>query len=306
VKGKIAGRMFLVVGLILLILLLAGCGTGMKTAEQATGSAGGDAGRASNAVDQSKVPGMDTALAAVGDPYQPRKVIRNAEMGLEVEELPVASRLIEERVDQLGGLVADASSWGSGKGERRGEMTIRIPSHRFAAFLLELETWGEMKNRRIFTQDVTEEYLDLESRAVNLERQEERLRQILDQAKTVEEILRVERELERVRGEIETIKGKLRYLKDRVDYSTIRLNLWERKPGAVISANNLEGVWGRSVNALINSVNGILAFMGNLTVFLFALFPVAVLLLAAALAGRLVYRRVLPRLRPAERDRGSS
>ncbi|MEW6660851.1 MAG: DUF4349 domain-containing protein [Bacillota bacterium] len=190
----------------------------------------------------------------------------------------------------MGGIVADTSFASTEHGSGRASMVLRVPSDKYALVLGEIEELGTVKYRRTYTNDVTKEYLDLEARITNLTRQEERLREILSQAKNVEEVLRVEKELERVRGEIEAATGRLKYLKDRVSYSTINLSLIALdKHMIAVNTKNL-GVFERSVRSFISSINLVIRTGGDLIVFFSGFLPLLVLIIPLGLLGRKFYR----------------
>jgi hypothetical protein len=73
--------------------------------------------------------------------------------------------------------------------------------------------------------DVTKQYVDLQSQLTNLEATRARIQDFLKDAKTVDEALRINQELSNVEGQIEQIKGQMNYLSDRSAYSTITINL---------------------------------------------------------------------------------
>jgi hypothetical protein len=83
--------------------------------------------------------------------------------------------------------------------------------------------------------DVSDQYVDLQSRLRNLEATEAQIRTFLDKAKTVKEALEVNQELSEVTGEIEEIKGKLNYLKERAAYSTITVQLEPEVPTPTVT-----------------------------------------------------------------------
>lgn len=278
--------------LIILIAVLAGCGGNQKAAQRATSAPASYGDKAEyikegSAQDRGgSVGGVALAAEIVG--FHDRKVIKNAEVNLEVTDLVETTRRLEIRVESLGGLVADGSLSGYEKGHGNANMTLRVPADKFGILLAEILEMGKVLSKRTYTDDVTKNYLDLEARVTNLKRQEERLLQILAQAKTVEDILKVEREIERVRGQIEANTGELNFLKDRVQYSTINLSLRAVPEEQVkVQAKDLEGVWQRSLKALVGSINGLLSFGGTLVVFLFGFFPIAVVL---AVVGALAWR----------------
>lgn len=78
--------------------------------------------------------------------------------------------------------------------------------------------------------DVTDQYVDLESRLRNLEATEIRIRAFLDKAVTVEEALQVNQKLADITAQIEQVKGQMNYLKDRSAYSTITVHLSPEVP----------------------------------------------------------------------------
>ena len=84
---------------------------------------------------------------------------------------------------------------------------------------------GRVLKREVQAQEVTEEYVDLRSRQRNLEREEQRLLELMQRAGRVPDLLTVEQEVARVRGEIETTTGRLRYLENRIAFSTIGVQL---------------------------------------------------------------------------------
>ncbi|MEM3027728.1 MAG: DUF4349 domain-containing protein [Candidatus Bathyarchaeia archaeon] len=155
-----------------------------------------------------------------------RMVVRTASVSLEAPDVVLAVRQIEALATSFGGYVVQ-SNLGNQSGSRWGYVSFRVPATRFLEALEALKAYGSIKERRIQNQDVTEQYVDLDSRLRNLERQEGRLLEILAMAKTVSEVLEVERELERVRGEIERLTGQMNYLRQSVEMSLIQVYLTE-------------------------------------------------------------------------------
>ena len=82
-------------------------------------------------------------------------------------------------------------------------------------------------------EDVTDQYVDLQSQLTNLEATRDRIKSFLDQATTVDEALRINQQLSDVEAQIEHIKGKMNYLSDRSAFSTITINLEPDLPPVV-------------------------------------------------------------------------
>jgi hypothetical protein len=77
------------------------------------------------------------------------------------------------------------------------------------------------------TQEVTEEWVDLESRLRSLRATETRIQALYEKAQRLDEIYSVQRELTSVRGQIEQIEGRKRALETRSAMATITLQLRE-------------------------------------------------------------------------------
>jgi len=79
-------------------------------------------------------------------------------------------------------------------------------------------------------EDVTDQFVDLQSQLDNLTATRDRIRTFLEQAKTVEESLRVSQELSVIEAQIEEIQGRMNYLKDRSAFSTITVTIEPELP----------------------------------------------------------------------------
>jgi hypothetical protein len=90
------------------------------------------------------------------------------------------------------------------------------------------KTAQKIESKNISALDVTEEFIDIEARIKTKKELENRYKELLKQAKKVEEILEIEREIGSLRSEIESAEGRLNYLKDRVSLSTLTVVFYEK------------------------------------------------------------------------------
>ncbi len=272
------------------ILLLAGCGaaqenaqnTAYESAQMSSGRSTGEEDAGSDDVSSTSYKARDNGTAFYGNEVIESKVIKNAELTLSVKDLPGTIKKIEEKARQAGGVVAESQVVAYKDNRHGGFVNVRIPGPKFYNFLNEVEKLGEVENKRTYTNDVTKEYIDLNSRIVNLERQEKRLREMLDGAQKVEDILKIEKELERVRGELENLKGELRYLQNKIDFSTIKINLKEIWPPKTQLATGWRDIGSRSLQAFLNNFNMLVRFTANSFVFVFGALPILLPLAAIA------------------------
>lgn len=163
-----------------------------------SGGAGTPAGPAATTTDA--VP-ADTAL-----------LIYTAVLTVAVLHVEEQQTALQQLAESVGGHLArrDARS-----------IVVRIPVRRFHEVLRATEAAGDVLDRQVETQDVSEEFRDTTIRLRNLEVMRTRLETLLTQASNVNDALAVEREMQRVTDEIERLRGRIRYLEDQISYSTI-------------------------------------------------------------------------------------
>jgi len=221
--------------------------------------------------------GAEESVVDIAAEFAQRMVVFMAEIELEVADVNSALDEIQSLTEACGGFIAKVSTR-----EGVGAMTIRVPQLSFLDVISEVEALGEVQQRDVKGEDVTEDYVDLGARLSNLEMQEERLVEILGMCTSVEEVLKVEAELERVRGSIEGVTGQIQYLESRVELATITALL--REP-AERQARLLPQVdWGGPMSAGLQALTTIL--QGLLTIVV-ALGP----FVAIGAATLYVYRR---------------
>ena len=108
-------------------------------------------------------------------------------------------------------------------------LNIRIPAQYFDSILSGIASQiSKFDSKEIRVSDVTEEFLDIESRLKNKKELEKRYLEIFQQAKSVEDILNVERELGKLREEIEATEGRLNYLSNQVSFSTLSVSFYKK------------------------------------------------------------------------------
>lgn len=113
---------------------------------------------------------------------------------------------------------------------REGNITVRVPIARYSSFVEAAKKEGELVNESEVASDITREYIDLNARLRNLQREETRLLQIFDSAKTVKDMILVENELRRIREEIESLTAQKKHLEESSSYALISFNLQKALP----------------------------------------------------------------------------
>jgi len=196
-------------------------------------------------------------------PVQERMVIYNAYISLESSDIEGRLSKIRQLAQSYGGYVAGSSRSSYGT-QATAEISIRIPKDRFHAAVQEVETYGKVLDERTTSEDVTQQYIDLKARLENLQKQEQRLREILEVAKTVDEILRVESELGRVRGEIDSLQGQINYLEGNVEMSLISVSLIEPAPPFTPPGMDWAETFETAIRGLFTIVRGLVILVVSL------------------------------------------
>ena len=242
--------------------LIAGCSGGADTAspgsgggraaEDAYGESAPAAGGSASAGGGGAVPGSD--IPAVGP-----TVIKTADVEVEVEADGFAAAM--PQVTQLavkhGGFVV--SSTRHGEEARSGIVTFRIPADRFEAALDEIRSIGHVTEETVGGQDVGQEFVDLEARLRNLQAQETVLLRLFDDAASVADTIRIQNELSGVQLDVEQIEGRLRYLRDQTSLATITVALAEE---GVSAPGRFAGAFGDAIDGLLAILAGLVVFLG--------------------------------------------
>ena len=162
-------------------------------------------------------------------------IIKSAEMRLLVEDSDQAIDRVTQVVDDTGGYIISSRVWNQahydGKNYKYATVTIGVPVESFERALNRLRDLSiEVLDETASGEDVTDQYVDLQSQLVNLEATRERIKTFLDQAQNVDEALRINQQLSEIERQIEEIKGRINYLQDRSSYSTITVTLEPELP----------------------------------------------------------------------------
>ena len=186
-------------------------------------------------------------------------VIRNATLVLIVRDTQAQLNTIMRMADELKGFIASSSTTKDGI-DLQAQMVLRVPAERMDEALDRLRKLAvEVREERMAGDDVTAEYVDLNSQVKNLEAAEEQLRGILAKADKTEDVLRVFEQLKIVRGEIEQAKGRMQYLSQSSAMATINLTLLPDKPAQPVEAPGWrpEGVAKSAIERLIGSLQSL-------------------------------------------------
>ena len=154
-----------------------------------------------------------------------RKIIKTAELGLSSEDVRGEAAAAQQVAARFGGTIVGSQTYRSDSAVYA-DLILSVPSQHFEDALDELRGLGEeVTTDTVSGQDVTEEYVDLQSRERNLLAAEQSLLDLYNRADDVQDALSIQRELTAVRGQIEQVQGRMQYLKQSSDMSQISISI---------------------------------------------------------------------------------
>lgn len=226
-------------------------------------------------------------------PEGPR-VQRSARLSLEVSNgqfdasLDRAIALVQSEGGYIAGSQAKADE---ADRLRSGQVTFMVPAAKFDGVLAGLRRVGKTEAITISGNDVSQQYVDLQARLRNAEAQRNAMLALLQQAKTVGEIIQVQSQLARITEQIEQLKGQINYLEHTTTYGTVTVTIREAAASAQPDEWGLSTAVSRALHGFVGSVNGLIVALGSLG-------PAILLLLAGGLLGRWLWRRRQRAARP--------
>ncbi|MFI5659036.1 DUF4349 domain-containing protein [Streptomyces sp. NPDC051684] len=216
-----------------LALALTGCsGSGDDASAK---SAADDAGGGSRG--DVSAPGGKSGSAGGQQTKKPAKltgvhIIRTAHLSVRVKDVPDALDRARTAAENAGGMIGDETTDRDGHGRERSRVTLRVPQESYEEVLDELAGSGRLLERNVTAKDVTDQVVDVESRIKSQRASVARVRELMDRAEKLSDVVTLEGELGSRQSELEALLAQQDSLKDRTSLATITLRLTEAPPAA--------------------------------------------------------------------------
>ncbi len=154
-------------------------------------------------------------------PAQDRIIVHTAYMSLVTDDVALTIGRVGDMASRLGGWVVNSER----SSRHSGSVAVRVPAASLDEALRIIGEMGEVEARSITSQDVTDEYVDSQSRLVSMKATEQRLLSFLEQSDSVEDALLVQKELSDLQLRIEETQGRLNFLSQTAAFSLIEVSL---------------------------------------------------------------------------------
>lgn len=259
--------------LMLMLLFIAACS---KESDGVAGLAVPASGRvdqaASHSIVEPPVPlrqaPADGAAAVTSEeapaaPAMPRMIVRTADVRIIVGDTSKAVDIVTKAVEGAGGYVSGSNIWREGE-LLRAKLTLRVPADKLTATLAAIRAQAKrVESETVTSEDVSQEFVDLQSQLRNLDATEAELLELLKVArvnsKKASDVLEVHEQLTLIRGQIEQTRGRMRYLSQVTSMSAIALDV---VPDA-IAKPVIEKGW-EPVVVVKDASRALVAFLQNL------------------------------------------
>lgn len=206
-----------------------------SSAESATVTAGGqdqktDANKTGTAKNLGTEQGAEQPSGFTGSDVAAglnKKLIYRANLNMEVKDYASAQSDVRNMITLAGGYIIEFSE-NMSEYEKGGTFILKVPASGFSSFLDNLEKIkNENIQQSITGQDVSEEYVDLESRLKAKQLMENQYIEFMKKATKSADLVAFANQLGAIQEEIEQIKGRMRYIDQNVSFSTVELRLYQ-------------------------------------------------------------------------------
>lgn len=226
----------------------------------------------------------DAAAAAHSTDHA--KIIYTANLSLESKDYDAARAALDAALAEAGGYLESSSEYSDAGDSRSVSLTYRVPQQNYENFLAAVAEAGNVTYKNQQADDVTAQYMDVETRLENLKNQRTRLQQLQQQADNLSDLLEIESSLTDVQSQIESWQSQMDWYNDQVEECTVYVSLSEVSTYSPPS----EGFGSRFVSALSAGWQNFVGGLQQVIVALAGAWPVVVIA-AAACAGFVVWKK---------------
>lgn len=231
-RSFVRARAALVAGSLGLLLAVGGCGASGDSSDGAKADVksapregfADEGGAAASAASEEQADGKAAGKKAAPKPGGTH-VIRTATLSVEVKSVPKAVAAARGAAEGAGGLVASENTERLDDTYETSHLVLRVPQERFQEVLRELAGSGKLLSRTSNAKDVTDQVVDVDSRISTQRASVARVRELMDQAEKISDVVALEGELSSRQSDLESLLAQQASLKDRTSLATITLDL---------------------------------------------------------------------------------
>lgn len=216
-----------------------------------------------------------------------QKYITTYRLTIETKKYDSVMNDIKDSVSNLGGYIESENSRDYGS-NRNTDLILRIPTKNVNEWLDKVNDYGTITSKNQTTENVTLEYVDVESRLQAYKSERDALFNLLEKAETLNDILMIQSQLTEINYKIESYESRLRALDDLIDYTTITLNLREVEHESIVNPSFFERIQER----FNDSIDSLKNFVENSIVFVIGCSPILFIWIIIVVAIAVTIRKI--------------
>ena len=223
------------------------------------------------------------------------KIIKTVELTVETKEYEAYISALTASVKSAGGYIENSTA-NLGRydySNRYATYTVRIPAANLEAFINASDEKGTIISKTENQQNVTLEYVDLESRIEAYKTERSTLTGLLEKAESLEDVLKIQERLSEVNYQIETYTSQLKVLENRVSYSTVTLHISEVERVTETQPT----LWSRIKNRFLSNLDNLVDWLKEMIVSVIGGLPVIIPLSAAVFVAILIIKKIIKKRR---------
>lgn len=193
-----------------------------------------------------------------------RKIVYTASMDIECADIAQTISQIRKDTRDAGGYVDDSSEHNYGSGSKYATLVVKIPSENYANFMATSDGYGNITDRRENRDDITNEYVDVESRVKAYRAQREKLEEMREDASDLNELLTIEDKISDIQYRLESYESRLMVMDRNVAFCTVTFDLTQ----PLVMTNTSTKYTTRLGKAFKNGVTTFVEFMADLSIWI--------------------------------------
>ena len=228
-------------------------------------------------------------------------MIKNADLSIVVKDVHARVKAVQDMATAMGGFVVSANVYQTttrdGTQAPQAQVVIRIPQEKLETALDQIKSdTVEVQNESQSGQDVTDQYVDLQSRLKAKQAAEAQLLEIMKDAKKTEDVLAVYAQLQQVESDIEVLKGQIKYTEQSASLSAITINIIAEETVKPLEVGGWkpQGVARDAIQSLIFYLQDFVDFLIR---FVLLILPVLITIFVPLFLVFLLFRWIFRRLR---------
>ena len=222
-----------------------------------------------------------------------RKIIKNAEIYVDTKSYSVFMTALNQKIQQLGAYIEESNEFNSGNtnANRNSNMKVRVPAEKLDEFIKEIEVLGTVTSKSVNSTDITDSYIDTESRLNALKTEEETLLGLLKNAGNLSDVIEIQSRLSQVRADIESMETTLKKYDSQVAYS----NVWIYTQEVEREVETDDSFFGRVKETFLENIYDLGEFFEDSAVTVLGGIPYILIVAVVGVAVILIIKKVKKR-----------